>query len=271
MRLRDVMTTKVLCETKESDSLASAAHRMAWARCRHLPVTKEHEVVGVLSERDILAWRGEGRGLDGPDDRVAGAMSAPPIVTVPDEELGESAARMIASRIGCLPVVMGGRLVGMITSTDLLGRFVTQTFEPSPRDERPAGAIMSPRVFTALPSDPLLEAADIMVANHVRHLPVVDSTGRLVGILSERDLRSALGRPAEALAHWPLVAGRVGNVGEVMSSPVISIHAEQPLAHVITTMVDCGKGALPVVDRDNRPIGIVSYLDVLRAVRRERL
>jgi CBS domain-containing protein len=234
------------------------------------PVTREHEVVGVLSERDILAWRGEGRGLDGPNDRVAAAMTAPPIVTVPDEELGEAAARMIASRIDCLPVVMAERLVGMITSTDLLGRLVAQTFEPASRDDAPAADVMSPRVFTAFPSDALLEAADVMVANHVRHLPVVDEAGHLVGILSERDLRAALGRPAEAVAHWPLMAGRAGKVGDVMTSPVISIHAEQPLSRVITTMVDCGVGALPVVDRENRPIGIVSYLDVLRRARRER-
>jgi CBS domain-containing protein len=127
MKIHEIMTTKVLYETKESDSLASAAHRMAWAGRRHLPVTREHEVVGVLSERDILAWTGSGRGLDGPNDRVAAVMSTPPIVTVPDEELGESAARMIASRIDCLPVVTAGRLVGMVTSTDLLERLVTQT------------------------------------------------------------------------------------------------------------------------------------------------
>jgi acetoin utilization protein AcuB len=131
MKVRDVMTTKALFEVGENDSLASAAHRMAWVGCRHLPVTRGHEVIGVLSERDILVWRAEGRSLDGDGDRVGAAMSAPPVVATPDEELGEAAARMISSRIGCLPVVIHGQLVGMVTSTDLLGSYVSRTFAPS--------------------------------------------------------------------------------------------------------------------------------------------
>ena len=195
MKVRDIMTTKALFDTKETDTLASAAHRMFWARCRHLPVTKGKQVVGVLSEKDVLTWQAEGHGLDGPNDRVSAGMSAPPTVAVPDEELAEAAARMIASRIDCLPVVMHGRLVGMLTTTNLLGRLVTEAFAPAARGDVPAVAVMSPRFLTALSSDPLLEAAETMVANHMRHLPVVDETGHLVGILSERDLRTALGRP----------------------------------------------------------------------------
>jgi nitroreductase/CBS domain-containing protein len=127
-KVRDVMTTKVLFEVAENDSLALAAHRMAWLGCRHLPVMRNDEVVGVLSERDVLAWRGGGRSLDGPDDRVSAAMSSPPIVATSDETLGEAAARMIAARIGCVPVVSHGRLVGMLTATDLLGQHVSETF-----------------------------------------------------------------------------------------------------------------------------------------------
>lgn len=129
MRVRDVMTTKALFEVGENDSLASAAHRMAWIGCRHLPVTRGQDVVGVLSERDLLVWKAAGHALDGPEDRVGAAMSAPPVVATPDEELSEAAARMISSRIGCLPVVVHGQLVGMVTSTDLLGSFVSRSFE----------------------------------------------------------------------------------------------------------------------------------------------
>ena len=85
----------------------------------------------MLSERDVLAWTAGGRSLDGPYDRVGAAMATPPIVATSDETLGEAAARMIAGRIGCLPVVSHGRLVGMLTSTDLLGHFVARTFAPT--------------------------------------------------------------------------------------------------------------------------------------------
>jgi CBS domain-containing protein len=127
--VRDLMTTKNVLEIGEDDSLASAAHRMAWLGCHHLPVTREHEVVGVVSEADVLRWSAARRPLDGPEGRVLLAMTAPPIVATPDERVGEAAARMIAARVGCLPVVLHGKLVGMLTTTDLLGGYVSEMFE----------------------------------------------------------------------------------------------------------------------------------------------
>jgi acetoin utilization protein AcuB len=267
-KIREVMTARGLFDVSEGDSLASAAHRMAWLRCRHLPVTREGEVIGVLSERDVLAWKADGHALDGPNDRVRSAMSSPVITATPDEDIGEACARMIAARVSCLPVVMHGRLVGIVTSTDLLGRHVTSAFERAADADVPAAFVMTPAPFTALPGDPLLKAADVMAANAIRHLPIVDDSGGLVGIVSERDLRTALGIPAQALEQWASALGRDRTVREVMTEAVECVRPEQPLSQVITTMVTFKVGALPVVDDQRHPLGIISYLDVLRAVRR---
>ncbi len=130
MKVREVMTTDNLLTIGEDDSLAVAAHRMTWTPCRHLPVVKDREVVGVISERDILAWIGANRRLDGPSDVVRAAMAAPPSVASPDEDIGEAAARMISYRVGCLPVVSSGKLIGMLTRGDLLGRIVAEMYTP---------------------------------------------------------------------------------------------------------------------------------------------
>jgi len=130
MNVRDVMTTDNLLTIGEDDSLAAAAHKMTWARCRHLPVVRDHEVVGVISERDILAWLGEGHRLDAPTDLVRAAMVKPVEVASPDDGIGEVAARMLSFRVGCLPVVVNGKLVGMITRGDLLGRIVADMYTP---------------------------------------------------------------------------------------------------------------------------------------------
>lgn len=132
MKVREVMTTENLLMIGEDDSLAAAAHKMTWARCRHLPVVRDREVVGVISERDLLAWLGEGRRLDTPSDLVRAAMVAPAKVASPDDDLGEVAARMLSFRVGCLPVVSGGKLVGMVTRGDLLGRIVAEMYTPTP-------------------------------------------------------------------------------------------------------------------------------------------
>ena len=131
MKVREVMTTDNLLTIGEDDSLAVAAHRMTLGPCRHLPVVRDREVVGVISERDILGWSARHR-LDGPSDLVRAAMVAPAAVASPDEEIGEAAARMISRRIGSLPVLVSGRLVGIVTSTDLLGRLVAEMYTPMP-------------------------------------------------------------------------------------------------------------------------------------------
>ena len=132
MKVQAVMTTDDLLAVGEDDTLAAAAHKMTWAHCRHLPVVRDHRVLGVLSERDILAWLGAGHRLDGPSDLVRAAMVAPATVASPDEDVGEVAARMLSHRVGCLPVVVGGKLVGMVTRGDLLGRIVAEMYTPMP-------------------------------------------------------------------------------------------------------------------------------------------
>ncbi len=132
MKVRDVMTTDNLLTIGQDDSLAQAAHRMTWTPCRHLPVVlKDHEVVGVISERDLLAWLGENRRLDGPADLVRAAMVAPAKVASPDDDIGEAAARMLSYRVGCLPVVTNGKLIGMLTRSDLLGKIVAEMYTPT--------------------------------------------------------------------------------------------------------------------------------------------
>jgi acetoin utilization protein AcuB len=156
----------------------------------------------------------------------------------------------------------------MLTSTDLLGRHVARTFaDRAPKDFR-AADVMTPRIFSASPDDLLVDAADLMASSGIRHLPVVNDEGSVVGIVSERDLRTALGVPAHALEDWAGALGRDRTVRQVMTETVECVGPEQPLPQVITVMVNRKVGALPVVDAERRPLGIISYLDVLRAVRR---
>jgi CBS domain-containing protein/osmotically-inducible protein OsmY len=266
-KVSGLMMTRGLIEIDGEASLAAAAHRMSWQGCRHLPVTRGGQVVGVISERDVLRWKADGHLLDGPSDIVREAMSAPAVVATPDEDLAEAAARMVASRVGCLPVVQHGRLVGMLTSTDLLGHHVRRRLTPTLAPDLRAADLMTANLLTASSSAPLVDAAEMMAWKGVRHLPIVDGDGRLVGMLSERDLRTALGVPAEALERKEGAHGRDRTVQEVMTRSVESVRPEQPLPQVIASMISRNVGALPVVDAERRPVGIISYLDVLSALR----
>ena len=111
------------------------------------------------------------------------------------------------------------------------------------------------------------DAWDIMRENEIRHVPVVDG-GVLVGMLSDRDLAPVdVGR---ILAFDGATAARAELARPVidrMSIDVVSVHPETDVSDVIDLLLEARIGAVPVVRPDRREIvGIVSYVDILRAL-----
>lgn len=121
---------------------------------------------------------------------------------------------------------------------------------------------------TTIPMNATLKrAVGLLQSLDVRHLPVVDEEGTLVGMLSDRDIRS-LAFPEFLGAEY---IGRVQTaldapVSSVMSSDVISIDLETDVCAIVDLMLDQKIGAVPVVDADGTLVGIVSYMDVLREI-----
>ncbi len=130
----------------------------------------------------------------------------------------------------------------------------------------PVDRVMTRRPDTVSPEDALGDAAGLMVSGGYRHLPVVDPDGRIVGMLSERDLRARLGSELGQFAE----AGR-----QLLSETVESAMRPNPItagrrAHVrevLETLIDDRVGALPVTDDADRIVGIVSYMDLLAYLR----
>jgi acetoin utilization protein AcuB len=104
------------------DSLAAAQLKMSSRRIRELPVVDGEGPVGILTDRDIRQHLGFLQ-----QTKVNVAMSTP-LVTVSSSSTLEQATRLLLEhRIGGLPVVDDGRLVGIITTSDLLGAFLELT------------------------------------------------------------------------------------------------------------------------------------------------
>ena len=125
--------------------------------------------------------------------------------------------------------------------------------------------LMTSAVITALPSMPIFEARNLMLKERIRHLPVTTLDGRLVGIVTDRDIRLNLPSQATSLSVWEInhLLAKL-TVGDVMTETVISVGPTRPARDAAQLMVDRRIGALPVEDA-GRLVGIVTETDLLRA------
>ncbi len=116
------------------DSLSTVEDIMTLGRVRHMPVVRGGTLVGVVSQRDLLRASLSNLTEFGSEQRRAflqvveinRVMSSPPIVVDPDATPEEPALVIAEKKIGCLPVLDGQVLVGMLTETDLLRYFAGQ-------------------------------------------------------------------------------------------------------------------------------------------------
>jgi acetoin utilization protein AcuB len=110
------------------DSLRTAATMMKRGGYRRIPVVDDDKLVGIISDRDIRAHAGY---LD--STKITAAMTSDPKTATPSMTVEDAARLMISHKIGGLPVTEDGKLVGIITTTDVLKAFLkveaaTQSF-----------------------------------------------------------------------------------------------------------------------------------------------
>ncbi len=126
---------------------------------------------------------------------------------------------------------------------------------------------MTRRVVTIGPEASIFEVQELMAQNRIRHIPVVEEGDKLVGIVSDRDLRSAL--PFRYLKEGvsPEEQERLQRlrVKDIMTREVFTISPAYTIQDALLMIQNSKVGALPVVDEEGRLKGILSVRDLLRA------
>ena len=101
------------------------------------------------------------------------------------------------------------------------------------------------------------EAARLMHDNRIGSVLVVDDEGKLIGIVTERDIVFACAEGWNADQHY---------VWEVMSENPITIKPKDTIGMALEKMGEAGVRHLPVVDDDNKPVGVVAFRDIANAI-----
>jgi acetoin utilization protein AcuB len=123
---------------------------------------------------------------------------------------------------------------------------------------------MSRNPVTITADTPITDALRVMRENEVRRLPVLDESGELVGIVSEKDLLYASPSPATSLSIYEMhyMLSRL-KVAELMTTDVVTVKADTTLEEAARIMADNKIGGLPVVD-GGKLVGIITETDVFK-------
>jgi CBS domain-containing protein len=252
MNVADVMTSPVFTVDATAE-LDQAMELMDRHDMRHLPVLEGGGLVGVVSDRDLLEATGwepaHGRGTH----PIRDVMHRPVATVHPDDTVVSATVELVLRKIGCLPVIAGDALVGILTESDLLAAWIRAA-----REGRLEGTIdpdvdrlMTRDLITLSPRATLADGLALCRSSEVRHLPVVED-GEVVGIVSDRDLRRAQGRN---------LAGDTP-VDKIMTREVVFMGEHVPLHEAADRMVERNIGAVLVLE-EGALVGIITLTDLL--------
>jgi CBS domain-containing protein len=137
--------------------------------------------------------------------------------------------------------------------------------------------VMNRDVVVVSPRMPLKDVARVLVNRHFSGVPVVDDDGKVLGVLSEADIlakergpgsaSSIFGRALELETWGEKHDARVA--GDAMTAPAVTIGPQKSVSDAATLMLDRAVNRLPVVDADEKLVGIVTRADLVRAFVRD--
>ncbi len=265
LRVGDLMTQPVHTLTA-TQSLPLAEWMMRLHHVRHIPVIDDaSRLVGLVTHRDLLAAKISSLAPLSDDERSSLQLAIPvsrvmrkQVWTIGPDAFAIAAARIMREQeIGCLPVVEGGKLVGIVTEGDLLA-LVTDSLAL----ERRAPPHTMERVMTRVPitihpDTTIAEARATMARYRIRHLPVIEN-GEPVSVVCDRDLSVA-----EAIFKETTRTPAAHVVGLLGRSRFQRVAPETAVDAVLVAMYRDRLEAVLVVS-DRELVGIFTPLDACR-------
>ena len=274
MIVEEFMTSPVVV-VSPGESLARVRNLMIRYGIGRLVVVDEYEKpIGIITKTDIAEAVASAPRKELDQFRVDEVMTREPITISVGSSVREAARILLEKNIGGLPVVdRGGRLVGIITKTDLVKAYLRRK-----QREHKVSEYMYTDVPVVSPTHSVNYVAELIVQTPAKRVLVVDS-GKLVGIIAPSDLAFASGlvatRRSKKLKRRfvELEKGRLGPVysylitiaADVMTPNPISLERDQYLSDAALLMLNNSISSIPVVD-SGEPLGVVTKHSILAAL-----
>ena len=263
MMLSEIMTTKVVSIAPD-DSLDVGIALFNKHTYRHLPVIHQGSLVSMISRRDLSQATGwltcaerKARGQGGPQT-VRDIMRDRVVTLGPELKVDAAASMMIGKRVGAIPILEDSRLVGMVTSSDILAAIrkrnpLAEWGRTRETESVKVSDYMQRKPDTLDSGGDVSQAADICLRKGLRHLAITDK-GVLVGLVSDHELRFELDEESTSSDT---------SLSEVMIKDVITIGPDEDLSAAADSMIANHVSGLPVV-KDEGLVGFLTDQDVIQ-------
>lgn len=250
---------------------------------RLLPKVRELAGSGVitLDEVSVASYGHRAIGQMRFDLQVRDVMTTDVRTVRSDARVRDAAAALVGQHFRALPVVdERGKLVGVVSNTDLVDRGglgvrveLLNVMEATERERflsRAAvlavASVMTADPVTIKPTATLADATKLMSERRIKRLPVVESDGRLVGILSRADILRAVAESFPRSEAFVAQAPGPRVAAHLMRTEVPKVQADATLDRVVDVVCSTRLNRAVVVDRENRVVGVISDAVVLRAL-----
>ncbi len=271
MKAKEMMQQDIV--TASSDiSLAEARRIMTEKQMRHLPVVSKGLLIGIVTDRDIrnaspspatTLTKGE-INYQLATNSIETCMTNDVITVNPEADMLQVGQRLTSGQFSCLPVAEEGQLVGIITEVDLLRGFLAAA--------APAGELMKVKdymnkaPYTLGGDDLVITAFQLMHDKHIRHLPILSSDAKLIGIITDRDIRQAGASTEPHMAEYELtyLIQRM-TIKNIMTTRIHTVRGETDIADAGQRFLQHKIGGLPVTDNNDGLEGIITVSDLLQA------
>jgi CBS domain-containing protein len=248
--------SKDLVTIDKDSHLHAALDVMQKRHISRLIVTEGGEIVGILAEEDIANRLADGkeRKLKAEHIHLSAAMTKDPISVDIEATTQDAAKIMLEKNFSSLLVKKEGKVIGLITKTDLVKTLI------SSKKEVKEFHTLNP--VTVKPDHTVVSVLKLMLSRNIHRVPVMEN-GALVAMLTERDIAKGLGTFRKAIDKYPQADIKRLTVSLVMRPGPITVSSDTTIGKAAGIMLEKKISGLPV---NGEKMGIITKTDLIKGI-----